>query len=473
MGQRIAKEVYDSQNNWEKTTFYVRDPQGNVMGIYEKTVDQQTQNLSYKIAERNIYGSSMIGLFKSETELISATAPSTTIFTHEVGEKQFYLSNHLSNVLSVVSDLKVAKDWNADLVVDYYRAEIVSVSDVFPFGSPMNERTINSTAVRHSFNGQEKDDEIYGEGNMMTAEYWQYDARLGRRWNTDPVMKHSQSVYVCLDNSPMIQLDLRGNVAENANESGDKTSEESHEIQPGKSDGKALADENELDAPEPEVSFNQLLEHKEQQVSSINADGLRYKIKIIARHVRQFIYCTKVENEEIATVTQTYQLTGNVQGSPRGETYSPSCGTGGTITSVGYDMVSLYDQINVVDPSTGQTIAATQNGVSPTQGSLNVPGGLSNIQVQVNTTTFYSLTYTVSEQRVFYERNVYIFGMLVKTDINYYSQVESARQIADRSKRNNAIPPSLNLFNQYQSLGGNADLGPHNDVNSFHIILNR
>lgn len=30
-----------------------------------------------------------------------------------------------------------------------------------------------------SFNGQERDDEIAGEGNIITAEFWEYDTRLG------------------------------------------------------------------------------------------------------------------------------------------------------------------------------------------------------------------------------------------------------------------------------------------------------
>jgi hypothetical protein len=210
MGQRVAKEVYDSQNNWEKTIFYVRDPQGNVMAIYDKTINAQSQQISYKVVERDMYGSSMVGLVKSEIELINASIPSTSSFVHGVGKKQYYMQNHLSNVLSVVSDLKVAKDWNADLVVDYCRAEIVSVSDVFPFGSPMQERTINSTVVRHSMNGQEKDDEIYGEGNMTTAEFWQYDTRLGRRWNIDPIVKHDQSGYSCFANNPINSVDLIG-----------------------------------------------------------------------------------------------------------------------------------------------------------------------------------------------------------------------------------------------------------------------
>ena len=43
-------------------------------------------------------------------------------------------------------------------------------------------------------NGQEKDDEITGVmGSHYASEYWEYDARLGCRWNRDLVVKPSQS----------------------------------------------------------------------------------------------------------------------------------------------------------------------------------------------------------------------------------------------------------------------------------------
>lgn len=60
------------------------------------------------------------------------------------------------------------------------------------------------------FNGQMKDDEIYGEGNSYTAEYWQYDPRLGRRWNLDPKPIADESNYACLRNSPILQSDPNG-----------------------------------------------------------------------------------------------------------------------------------------------------------------------------------------------------------------------------------------------------------------------
>ncbi|MBN9381989.1 MAG: RHS repeat protein, partial [Chitinophagaceae bacterium] len=39
---------------------------------------------------------------------------------------------------------------------------------------------------RYGFNGQEKSDEIKGSGNSYTAEFWEYDPRIGQRWNLDP-----------------------------------------------------------------------------------------------------------------------------------------------------------------------------------------------------------------------------------------------------------------------------------------------
>jgi len=60
------------------------------------------------------------------------------------------------------------------------------------------------------FNGQEKEDEVYGEGNTYSAEYWMYDSRLGRRWNIDPVDQISISNDAVLSNNPIIMIDPSG-----------------------------------------------------------------------------------------------------------------------------------------------------------------------------------------------------------------------------------------------------------------------
>ena len=33
---------------------------------------------------------------------------------------------------------------------------------------------------RHFFNGQEADNEVLGDGVSLSAEFWQYDSRLGK-----------------------------------------------------------------------------------------------------------------------------------------------------------------------------------------------------------------------------------------------------------------------------------------------------
>lgn len=67
-----------------------------------------------------------------------------------------------------------------------------------------------TTAYRFGFNGQEKDDEVVGTGNLYTAEFWEYDARLGRRWNIDPVDKPWMSPYHAFSNSPIWKVDPNG-----------------------------------------------------------------------------------------------------------------------------------------------------------------------------------------------------------------------------------------------------------------------
>lgn len=67
-----------------------------------------------------------------------------------------------------------------------------------------------SLAYRFGFNGQQRDDEIVGAGNSMSAAYWQYDARLGRRWNLDPIVKVWESPYASFRNNPNWYADPKG-----------------------------------------------------------------------------------------------------------------------------------------------------------------------------------------------------------------------------------------------------------------------
>ena len=63
---------------------------------------------------------------------------------------------------------------------------------------------------RYFFNGQEADNEVYGKGVSLTAEFWQYDTRLGRRWNVDKKINHQISTYTCFNDNPISFNDFFG-----------------------------------------------------------------------------------------------------------------------------------------------------------------------------------------------------------------------------------------------------------------------
>ena len=87
----------------------------------------------------------------------------------------------------------------------------------YPFGSPMPNRSFSASSYRYGFNGQEKDDEVSGNGNTNTAMYWEYDNRLGRRWNIDPEFKQfpNESPYVAFHNNPILYNDPLGDMPSN------------------------------------------------------------------------------------------------------------------------------------------------------------------------------------------------------------------------------------------------------------------
>ena len=81
------------------------------------------------------------------------------------------------------------------------------------FGSPLLGRKYEadtSNGYRFGMNTQEKDDELYGKGNATNATFWEYDTRLGRRWNIDPVIKVWESSYTCFTNNPILFDDPLG-----------------------------------------------------------------------------------------------------------------------------------------------------------------------------------------------------------------------------------------------------------------------
>jgi len=65
---------------------------------------------------------------------------------------------------------------------------------------------------RYFFNGQETDNEVYGEGALLGYEYRQYDARIGRFWSVDPLAGKFpwNSPYAFAENRVVDGMELEG-----------------------------------------------------------------------------------------------------------------------------------------------------------------------------------------------------------------------------------------------------------------------
>ncbi len=128
--------------------------------------------------------------------------------------KTYELSNHLGNVLTVISDRKIAVALaSAPTVVGHYLPDVISASDYYAFGAPMPGRQYSSsTGYRYGFNGKENDNEVKGMGNQQDYGMRIYDPRLGRFLSVDPLFKDFawNSVYSFAEGNPIEFIDLDG-----------------------------------------------------------------------------------------------------------------------------------------------------------------------------------------------------------------------------------------------------------------------
>ncbi len=134
-----------SSNDLLSSTYYTLDAQGNVMTTYEMNIDTINTSLTYFQAEKYIYGSSRLGMLKDSVNVLGSayTNTDTSNFVHTLGNKRYELSNHLGNVLTVISDKPIPH--NNGGTVDYFMADIKSAYDYSPFGVMLTGRTFEGT----------------------------------------------------------------------------------------------------------------------------------------------------------------------------------------------------------------------------------------------------------------------------------------------------------------------------------------
>lgn len=190
-----------------RCSYYILDATGNLLNVMEHTVVDE--NTEFTLKERHIYGSSSLGLNKHEVDLLSTT--STTTIDGILGEKFYNLSNHLGNVLTTISDIKVPESLDS-ITVTSYRATIVNTYDYSPFGVMLDGRTQENEFVRSGFNGMERDDEMKGMGNSYDFGARIFDPRLGRWLTRDPHYRNYPDIspYTFVNNMPIWSIDPDG-----------------------------------------------------------------------------------------------------------------------------------------------------------------------------------------------------------------------------------------------------------------------
>ncbi len=124
-------------------------------------------------------------------------------YKHESRMKQM----QTSGVLETVADKKLYK---TSMAGNYFEAEIVSITDYYPFGSVMQTRSYTARAGRFGFNGKEKDIEVLEGAYAFEARI--FDSRLGKFMSLDPRMGEYvwQTPYAYFSNSPVAILDIAG-----------------------------------------------------------------------------------------------------------------------------------------------------------------------------------------------------------------------------------------------------------------------
>ncbi|WP_428741886.1 RHS repeat-associated core domain-containing protein [Tenacibaculum sp.] len=151
------------------------------------------------------------GKLLAKIEPFSVTTEAPNTYARNVGDKYYELSNHLGNVLSVVSDRKLVAD---PLNFTNFTPDVLTYNDYYPFGSllPNRQGAVEASGYRYGFQGQEKDDEIKGEGNSLNYKFRMYDPRVGRFFAVDPLFRDypHNSPYSFAENRVVDGVELEG-----------------------------------------------------------------------------------------------------------------------------------------------------------------------------------------------------------------------------------------------------------------------
>lgn len=200
-GHRIFQMVI--RGGMVTRTWYSVDGMGNLLSTYK-----QYDGGSIAVEDFFVYGLRKIGTVGFRGAQLNSSE-SAVIDSIPLGKVKYELLNHLQSVVALVTDKKVGLDSAG--VVNHYVAERILKRDYYAFGSTITIRS-GSDNMNYYFGnqGQMISPEMGEFSGIYSAEYWQYDSRIGRRWNIDPVTRASQSPYMTFNNNPIFFTDPQG-----------------------------------------------------------------------------------------------------------------------------------------------------------------------------------------------------------------------------------------------------------------------
>ena len=185
-----------------------------------------------ELKELHLYGNRRLG-YKSENKIIHLTFFTPEFSTGEfggqdvdyhtditpmyayqhrmLGRKYYEQTNHLGNVLTVVTDRKIPVEGNTGQVA-HYEAQVVKATDYYPFGMEMGGRSFSADLYRYGFNGKEGDREGWGGQLVQDYGFRLYNPAIGKFLSADPLASSYPwyTPYQFAGNKPIVAIDLDG-----------------------------------------------------------------------------------------------------------------------------------------------------------------------------------------------------------------------------------------------------------------------
>lgn len=211
-GNRISKIVNG------RATYYVRDAKGNIISVYHAG-EPGINGGHLSQTEIDFYGSSRLGIINTSIDMqdCNLQVSNKTIFTR--GNKQFELTDNRGNVYVTISDKKVSllagvscPHFPCPEPYIVYIPDVISANDYSSFGAELENRKLNSENQLYGFNGQRKENDMYGEGNAYDFGDRIQDPRLGRWLSVDPLQAKypGESPYMFAGSNPILFKDPDG-----------------------------------------------------------------------------------------------------------------------------------------------------------------------------------------------------------------------------------------------------------------------